>query len=73
MPGRGERVAFKRFKSPDGAEFTADEVAGKSMGLEPLDKPAVDRNGRPLAVKPSTTKAGQPKVSASPKNNDKES
>lgn len=67
-------MAFKRYKGPDGAEFTADEVTGKAMGLEPLSKPAVDRNHRPLPVKPNTDKAGQPKAPASPKHNeDKES
>lgn len=65
-------MAFVRVKGPDGSEFTVDEVAAESMGLTALDKAAVDINGRPLPVKPSTDKAGQPKVSA-PKNDNKES
>lgn len=65
-------MAFVRVKGPDGSEFTVDEVTAESMGLTALDKAAVDINGRPLPVKPSTDKAGQPKVSAL-KNDTKES
>ena len=33
-------MAFRRYKDPtSGDEFTADERAGKAMGLKPLDKP----------------------------------
>lgn len=66
-------MGFVRVKGPDGAEFTIDEGAVEGMGVTVLDKPALDRNGRPLLVKPHTNKAGQ-KVSAPSKNNeDKES
>ena len=52
-------MAWKRYKDPvSGDEFTADERAGQAMGLKPLDKPAEDASGRPLAVKPHTDKAG---------------
>lgn len=52
-------MAWKRYKDPtSGDEFTADERAGKAMGLKPLDKDAVDASGRPLPPKPSTDKAG---------------
>lgn len=60
-------MAFVRAKGPDGAEFTIDERAAKSMGVTVLDKPAVDANGRPLPFKPVTTKAGQPKASTEKK------
>jgi hypothetical protein len=64
-------VGFVRVSAPEG-EFTIDEGAVKGMGVTVLDKPALDGNGRPLPAKPRTTKAGQ-KVSASKKNEDKES
>ena len=54
-------MAWKRYKDPDsGDEFTADERAGKAMGLKPLDKDAVDASDRPLPTKPNTDKAGNP-------------
>ena len=65
-------MGFVRVKGPDGAEFTLDEGAVEGMGVTVIDKPALDRNGRPLPVKPRTNKAGQ-KVSAITKNEDKES
>jgi hypothetical protein len=62
-------MAFVRVKGPDGAEFTTDEAAVPGMGdaVIVLDKPAVDGNGRPLAFKPATDKAGQPKASTDKK------
>lgn len=66
-------MAFVRVKGPDGAEFSVDERAVKGMGVTVLDKPATDRNGRTLPAKPHTNKAGQPKASASTKNENKES
>lgn len=63
-------MAFVRAKGPDGAEFTVDERAVKSMGDKVTvlkDKPAVDINGRPLPFKPVTNKAGQPKASSDKK------
>ena len=66
-------MAFVRVKGPDGSEFTIDERAVKGMGLVALNKPAVDKNGRPLPVKPHTTKAGQPTASHTTKNDNKES
>lgn len=63
-------MAFVRCKGPDGAEFTVDEAAAKSMGDEVAvleDKPAVDVNGRPLPPKPATDKAGRPKAAATDK------
>ena len=60
-------MAFVRCKGPDGAEFTIDERAAKSMGDKVTvlkDKPAVDGNGRPMPAKPVTDKAGQPKASS---------
>ena len=58
-------MAFVRVKGPDGAEFTIDERAVKGMGVTVLDKPGTDRNGRPLAYKPKTDKAGQRTTAAS--------
>lgn len=61
-------MAFVRVKGPDGAEFTIDERAVKTLGVSVLkDKPAVDRNGRALPAKPSTDKAGQPKAASDTK------
>jgi hypothetical protein len=52
-------MAWKRYKDPtSGDEFTADERAGSAMGLEPIDKEAVDASDRPLPPKPNTDKAG---------------
>jgi hypothetical protein len=60
-------MAWKRYKDPvSGDEFTADERAGTSMGLKPIDKEAVDASGRPLPSKPHTDKGGQ-KTAASQK------
>ena len=54
-------MAWKRYKDPtSGDEFTADEVAGKAMGLKPIDKPAVDGSDRPLPPLTHTNKAGAP-------------
>ena len=65
-------MAFVRVKGPDGAEFTIDERAVKGMDVTVLkDKSAVDRNGRPLAYKPKTDKAGQ-RVSAASTDKPKE-
>lgn len=58
-------MAFVRVKGPDGAEFTIDERAVKGAGVTVLNKPAVDANGRALAYKPVTDKAGNAKSSAS--------
>lgn len=66
-------MAFVRVKGPDGAQFSVDERAVKGMGVTVLNKPAVDRNGRPLPAKPHTDLAGQPKSSAPTKNENKES
>lgn len=66
-------MAFVRVKGPNGSEFSIDERAVKGMKVQTLDKPAVDVNGRALPPKPSTDKAGQPKVSAPTKNDNKES
>lgn len=60
-------MAFVRVKGPDGAEFTVAETAAASMGLPPLNKPAVDVNGRPLAPKHPTTLDGKPRSSEKPK------
>ena len=52
-------MAFRRYTDPvSGDEFTADERAGRAMGLKPLDKDAVDASDRPLPTKPHTDKAG---------------
>lgn len=52
-------MAWKRYKDPvSGDEFTADERAGAAMGLEPIDKDAVDGNDRPLAPKQNIHKGG---------------
>lgn len=59
-------MAFVRVKGPDGSEFSIDERAVEGMGVTVLkDKPGVDRNGRPLAFKPKTDKAGQRTSAAS--------
>ena len=61
-------MAFVRVKAPDGAEFSIDEAAVEGMGVTVLDKkPAVDYSGRPLAFKPATDKAGQPKAATDKK------
>jgi len=61
-------MAWKRYKDPEsGSEFTADERAGAAMGLKPIDKNAVDANGRPLAVKPNIHKGGNPKAASNQK------
>jgi hypothetical protein len=46
-------MAFVRVKAPDGAKFSIDEVAAKSMGVTVLSEPAVDINGRPLDFEPA--------------------
>lgn len=61
-------MAWKRYKDPEsGSEFTADERAGSAMGLKPLDKDAVDANGRPLAVKTNIHKGGTLKAASDKK------
>lgn len=53
-------MAWKRYKDPgSGDEFTADERAGKAMGLQPLSKDAVDASGRPLPAKKNVDKGGK--------------
>lgn len=60
-------MGFVRAKAPSGAEFTIDEGAVATLGATVIDKPAVDRNGRPLEAKPATTLGGKPKGSAAEK------
>ena len=60
-------MAFVRVKGPDGSEFTIDERAVKGMGVTVLDKPSTDQNGRPLAPKQHTNKAGIPQASTKQK------
>ncbi len=59
-------MAFVRVKGPDGDEFTIDEAAVPGMGdaVTVLDKPALDRSGRPLPVKPHIDLAGAVRASA---------
>lgn len=60
-------MGFVRCKDPrTGHEFTIDEAAAKRMRVQILDRPAVDRSGRPLPWKPATTKAGKPVPPANP-------
>lgn len=54
-------MAFVRVKGPDGSEFTIDEGAAEALGVKPIEKDAVDVNGRPLPVKYPTDLAGNPK------------
>lgn len=63
-------MAFVRVKGPDGAEFTVDEVAAKSMGSDVSvlsSKDAVDASGRPLPPKYPTTLDGKPKAATEKK------
>jgi hypothetical protein len=60
-------VAFVRCEDPStGHQFTLSEKAAKSLGLEILDRPAVDGTGRVLPAKPRTTKGGNPSPKPKP-------
>ncbi len=46
---------FVRVKDPDtGHEVSVTETFATAFKMTPLDKPAVDANGRPLPGKPKT-------------------
>lgn len=47
-----------RVKDSTGHEVTMPRSRAERLGLEIVDKPAVDGLGRPLAAKPTTDKAG---------------
>lgn len=56
-----------RVKDPDGVERNVTRAEAKRLHVEPLDKPTVDRYGRPLPPRPDRSKtrtdlAGQPVV-----------
>lgn len=44
-------IDYVRVRDTNG-EFTTSRTNAESLGLEVLDKPAVDQNGRPLPAKP---------------------
>lgn len=60
-------MAFVRVKSPNGDEFTVGERAVKALGVTPIDKPAVDINGRPLPPKKNIHKGGSTKAASEQK------
>lgn len=53
-------MGFVRAKGPDGAEFTIDEGAVKTLSATVIkDADAVDVNGRPLPFEAAPTRGGK--------------
>lgn len=65
-------MTFVRVKLPNGDEATIGERAVEVFGATVIDKPAVDGNGRPLAVKPNIHKGGALSLSKSSPRDDLE-
>lgn len=52
-------IKYVRVRDTNG-EFTTSDINAESLGLEVLEKPAVDPNGRPLPAKPKANVKSTP-------------